>query len=72
MFGKKKYLEIEGMHCEHCEKKVHDALMKIENVKKVKVSAKKKNAIIISKEEISNEEIEKAFKDLDFELKSIK
>ena len=40
MFGKtnKKIISIEGMHCEHCAKKVKTVLSSIEGVNKVKVN----------------------------------
>ena len=50
MFSKnKKTISIEGMHCEHCAKKVENTLSSIEGVNKVKVNLSKKEAIIISK-----------------------
>lgn len=73
MFGKsnKKTISIEGMHCEHCAKKVENILSSIEGVSKVKVNLSKNEAIIKSKSIIDNTAIKEVFKDLDFEIKNI-
>ena len=42
----KKLIEIEGMHCEHCQKKVEDTLCSIPEVEEVSVNLDKKNAKI--------------------------
>lgn len=74
MFSKKykKIITIEGMHCEHCAKKVTDTLNSIEGVDKVKVNLSKKEAIITSKVELENTTIEESFKNLDFKITNIK
>ena len=74
MFGKKykKIISIEGMHCEHCAKKVKDMLSSIEGVNKVNVNLTKKEAIITSKIELDNKTIEESLKDLDFKITNIK
>ena len=74
MFNKtyKKIITIEGMHCEHCAKKVESAFNKINGVKKVKVSLTKKEAIIISNQELPNSIFESSLKDSDFKITSIK
>ena len=74
MFGKKykKIISIEGMHCEHCAKKVEERFKTIEEVQKVKVNLSKKEAIIIYKTELDNKTIENSFKDLDFKITNIK
>lgn len=74
MFGKtnKKIISIEGMHCEHCAKKVETVLSSIEGVNKVKVNLFKKEAIIISKSIIEDNIIKASFKDLDFIITNIK
>ncbi len=43
----KKIVQIEGMKCEHCQKKVEDAFNSL-NVKSIKVNLDKKTAIINS------------------------
>lgn len=73
MFSKnKKTISIEGMHCEHCAKKVENTLSSIEGVNKVKVNLSKKEAIIISKSIIDDQTIKDSFKDLDFTITNIK
>lgn len=74
MFGKKykKIISIEGMHCEHCAKKVEETFKTIEGVNKVKVNLSKKEATIISTIELNNKNIEDSFKDLDFKITNIK
>ena len=60
MFGPKykKIISIDGMHCEHCAKKVETTFKSIEGVTKVKVNLSKKEATIISKIELDNKTIE--------------
>ena len=41
----KKIIELKGMMCEHCEKKVEDALKAL-NISSVKVNHEKNNAIV--------------------------
>lgn len=74
MFNKsnKKTLTIEGMHCEHCAKKVENTLKNIEGIDKVKVNLSKKEATIYSKIEIDNQTIQDSFKELDFKIVNIK
>lgn len=74
MFSKsdKKVITIEGMHCNHCAKKVETTLKNINGVDKVKVNLSKKEATIISKVEISNQTIQDSFKELDFKIIDIK
>ena len=43
--GGKIELKVEGMTCEHCEMKVHNAISGIAGVKKVSVNRKKGNAV---------------------------
>lgn len=42
----KKIIEIKGMMCEHCKKKVEDTLSSIEGVKLIKVNLDKNTATI--------------------------
>lgn len=68
----KKTIKIEGMHCEHCAKKVENTLKKIKEIEKVKVNLSKNEAIIISKTEIDNKTIQDSFKELDFKIINVK
>ena len=51
MFGKKNKIIIivSGMHCEHCAKKVTDAILKVDDSAKVKVDLKNGEVTITSK-----------------------
>lgn len=53
----KKIVQIDGMCCAHCAKRVEDKLATAKNVISVDVKLKKKIAVIRSREEVSNEEI---------------
>lgn len=44
--SKRKIINIEGMTCEHCAKKVKDKLENLIDVSKVKVDLNKKQAIV--------------------------
>lgn len=70
--NKKKVITIEGMHCDHCAKKVETTLKSINGIDKVKVNLPKKEATIISKVEIDNQAIQDSFKELDFKIVDIK
>ncbi len=55
----KKILYIDGMCCEHCAKRVANALSVVGGVISVDVKLKKKLAIVRSREEVSTEELTK-------------
>ena len=63
----KKIITIEGMHCEHCKKRVETALNEITGIKNAKVDLKNKTATVNLKEEISDEIILNSVKELGFE-----
>ncbi len=72
MFGKDKIvktLNIEGMNCMHCVKKVENALKEMKGVKSVKVSLEDKKAEVTLKENIDDEVLKKAIKDAGYEVK---
>ena len=71
MLSKKMVVNIEGMHCSHCAKRVEEGLKKIDNIKTVKVNLDKKNATITYKGEINTDDIKKEIENLDFEFKGI-
>ena len=50
----KKLVEIEGLHCENCAKKVEDALYGLPEVESVEVNLSDKNAKIILNEEVDD------------------
>ena len=64
----KQTFNIDGMHCEHCAKKVESCISTIPEVKKVKVNLNKKEAVITSDKEITKEAISAALKETDFKV----
>lgn len=75
MFGGEKItkiIEIEGMSCEHCSKKVEIALMDLKEVKSVKVSLEDKRAKIVLKKEIENDILKNLIEDLGYKVINIK
>ncbi len=73
MFQKKKIkiIKIEGMHCEHCAKKVEDGLKAIEEIGKIKIDLKRKEVRIEEKESISDQLIQKSIEDLGYQVLEI-
>ena len=50
----KKLVEIEGMHCEKCAKKVEDVLYGLPEVENVEVNLSNKNAKVTLNEEVDD------------------
>lgn len=74
MFGSEKITKeiyIEGMSCMHCAQKVETTLKSIKGVKQVTVNLEDKKAIVVMKQEISNETLKNAIEELGFEVKKI-
>lgn len=71
MLGKKIIVNIEGMSCNHCAKRVEDGLKALDNVKSVKVNLEKKNATITYKNEINTDEIKNVINELGYEFKGV-
>ncbi len=69
--GNKKVIKIDGMHCEHCVKKVTEVLARLEGVTGVKVNLNKKEAVIKYSKEIDNQEIIKVIDDINFKVTDI-
>ena len=67
----KTIVNIEGMCCEHCAKRVEDKISTAKNVVSVDVKLKKKIAVIRSREEISSEEITALVNDAGYKVVSI-
>ena len=66
MFGKEKIvktLNVEGMSCMHCVKKVETALKEVKGVKSVKVSLENKTAEVTLKEDVDVSVLKKAVED---------
>lgn len=62
---------IDGMHCNHCVKKVSDALSKLKGVVNVKVDLENKKATLSLIDSVDNEKIKKVIEELGFTLKNI-
>ena len=60
----KKYVKIDGIHCEHCKKKISESLLKNENI--IQVEIKNNIAIINCNDKIKNKDIIKIINDLDY------
>ena len=67
----KKIINIEGMCCERCAKRVENALGAVSGVVSADVKLKKHMAVIRSREEVSNEDLSKAVTDAGFTVTSI-
>lgn len=68
MFNKKvkQVINVDGMSCSHCAKKVENSLKEIDGVLKVSVNLDKKEVIIISKFEIDTNLLCKKIEDLGY------
>lgn len=67
----KTIVNIEGMCCEHCAKRVENALSAVSGAVSADVKLKKNLAVIRSREPLDNEEITKAISDAGYTVKSI-
>lgn len=67
-----KVLVIEGMMCKHCQKRVEDALIKVEGVKEVIIDLEAKTATVQIENNITNEILIKAVVDAGYEVLSVK
>ena len=71
MFGvnkNTKTIQVEGMSCIHCAKKVEIALKEIKQVKSIKVLLEEKKVEIILKEDIDNKILENTIEDLGYKV----
>ncbi len=70
MFNKKerKIIKVEGMKCDHCAKKVEEALLLIPGVLKVKINLNKKEVIITSNKDIDDSIIKQSIEKLDYKV----
>lgn len=67
----KTVVNIEGMCCEHCAKRVEGALSAVHGTVSADVKLKKNLAIMRSREPLSEEEIKKAVEDAGYKVTSI-
>lgn len=70
-FFMKTIVNIDGMCCEHCAKRVQDKLSTVKNAVSVDVKLKKKIAVIRSREQLSEEEIKSLVTDAGYTVLSI-
>ena len=61
-------IKIEGMMCEHCKKRVEDALNALEGVTKAEVNLEAKTATVSMEKEISTEVLETAVTDAGYQF----
>ncbi|MCD8373345.1 MAG: heavy metal translocating P-type ATPase [Clostridia bacterium] len=69
--GMKTIVSVEGMSCEHCAKRVENAISAVEGVEGCEVKLKKKIAVVKSSQPVSAEEITKAVTDAGYTVKSV-
>lgn len=62
-------LNVEGMACGGCEKRINNALMEIEGVTEVTANHTQKKVIIKMKENVDLSEIKEMISELGFEVK---
>ena len=65
-----KIINVEGMHCDNCAKRIKKALESLDNVLDVTVNLSKKEVILNG--DVSNKEIKECIEDLDYEVKKIR
>lgn len=68
MFNKKvkQVINVDGMSCSHCAKRVENSLKEVDGVLKVSVNLDKKEVIITSKFEIDTSLLRKKIEDLGY------
>ena len=67
----KKIVHIDGMCCDHCAKRVENALSAVTNVVSADVKLKKKCAVVRSREEVDDEQIKKVVTDAGYSVVQI-
>lgn len=73
MFNKKNKIIVKvlGMSCEHCSKKVENALISIDGITKIKVDLKKQEVTILSNHKIDNNVIIDKINSLEYQVSDI-
>ena len=66
-----KVIIVNGMHCEHCQKRVEDALSNLREIKSVAINLENKKVIIVLKKEIEDEKIRQTIENLGYSVESI-
>ena len=74
MFGHKNkiIIKVDGMHCEHCAKKVSDAIVKLADIYKVKVDLKSGEVTITSKNTIDIDNVKENVNETGFTFVGVK
>ncbi len=74
MFEKKNKIIIivDGMHCEHCAKKVTDAILKVDDSAKVKVDLKSGEVTITSKNSVDISSVKENVNETGFTFVGVK
>lgn len=62
-------IQVNGMKCEHCKKRVEKALTSIEGIEKAKVDLKTGKVVITSKQDIPFSTLKEVIEDTGFEIK---
>ncbi len=65
-------MKIVGMSCEHCVKRISDALSSIEGVISVEVNLRKKTAKIELSSSVSDDTLTEAVRDAGYSVRKIK
>ena len=63
--------EVDGMFCSMCESRVSESIMKNLPVRKVRVSRKKKEAVILSDRPLDEEDVRKCIEDMGYDAGKI-
>lgn len=74
MFEKKNkiIIKVDGMHCEHCAKKVTDAILKVDDGAKVKVDLKSGEVTITSKKTVDINNVKENVNETGFTFVGVK
>ena len=72
MFKKEQIkVKINGMNCEHCAKRIEEALKKIKNVSEVKVNLNDSEALLTIKDNISETNIKEVIEEAGYEFNGV-
>lgn len=74
MFEKKNkiIIKVDGMHCEHCAKKVTEAILKADDSAKVKVDLKSGEVTITSKDSVDINNVKENVNETGFTFAGVK
>ena len=71
MFSKKVIINIDGMHCDNCAKRVEEKFKKIKGVKSIKVNLNGKNATLKCSNGFSLDQVNSIVEELGFKCTGI-